>query len=89
MPEILVPGTQNLHCSLLIVFSLVSSLPIAFPYMDSRNAPNLLRKGLSYHRGFLTPDEQSCLQGDIDSRSWTRALARRTQQYGFRFDWFN
>ena len=50
---------------------------------------HLLPEGLSYHRGFLTPDEQSRLLKDIDSRSWTPALARRTQQYGFRFDWFD
>ena len=48
---------------------------------------HLLPQGLRYVRNALSAEEQANLLGDLESRSWTHVLNRRTQQCGCKFDW--
>lgn len=42
--------------------------------------------GMRYIRDFLTPEQEASLLADIDAREWDTELARRVQQYGYKFE---
>jgi alkylated DNA repair dioxygenase AlkB len=44
-------------------------------------------QGLTYHRGFLSPDEQRRILGEVDVRPWRDDLRRRVQHYGYKYDY--
>lgn len=43
--------------------------------------------GLTYCRGFLTPEEQGRVLTEVDARPWRNDLKRRVQHYGYRYDY--
>lgn len=43
--------------------------------------------GLTLIGNFVTPAEEQAIIQELDSRSWSTALARRTQHYGFEYDY--
>ncbi len=43
--------------------------------------------GLIYIPNFITKNEQDSLISEIDSRDWDLSLKRRTQHYGYRYDY--
>lgn len=44
-------------------------------------------KGLSYIPGYISADQQEFLVKQIDSQEWSAELARRTQHYGYIYDY--
>lgn len=44
-------------------------------------------EGLQLIENFLTEDEEAQLMRLIDSSPWDRSISRRTQHYGFRYDY--
>ncbi|KAJ8602346.1 hypothetical protein CTAYLR_004230, partial [Chrysophaeum taylorii] len=47
----------------------------------------LIAAGFSIRNDFVTRDEEALLLREIDSRPWDKTLSRRTQHYGWRFDY--
>lgn len=43
--------------------------------------------GLTFIPDFLTPDEEMAIIQELDSCSWSTALARRTQHYGYEYNY--
>lgn len=48
--------------------------------------PNILR-GLELHGNFITIDEMNSLISIIDEQPWSNDLKRRTQHYGYKYDY--
>lgn len=48
---------------------------------------NVIPEGLSLDLEFLTPEEELNLIKYLDSQSWSTALSRRTQHYGYVYDY--
>jgi alkylated DNA repair dioxygenase AlkB len=44
-------------------------------------------KGLRYIQNFVTPEEEQSLLAAIDACPWNKTISRRTQQYGFEYDY--
>ena len=44
-------------------------------------------KGLFYFPNFITEDEERELLNNIDAQQWCCDLKRRTQHYGFKYDY--
>ncbi len=43
--------------------------------------------GLSYFRGFLSPDEQARIWDHVNSLPWQNDLKRQVQHYGYKYDY--
>lgn len=43
--------------------------------------------GLVYIQEFITPEEEQSLIKSVDSETWNHALSRRTQHYGYTYDY--
>ena len=55
--------------------------------MEYEECRYLLPKGLTYVPDFITKKEEHDLLQFIDSREWSDALGRRTQQDGYKFNY--
>ena len=51
------------------------------------NRDAVLPPGLIIEDDFITEAEERALMAIVDSKAWCTDLARRTQHYGFRFDY--
>lgn len=47
----------------------------------------LARNGLTMHKNYITEEEESVLIDAIESHQWCHDLARKTQQYGFKYNY--
>jgi len=66
--------------------------PVSYTYVSSANSAKTAEvktavPGLRYIREFLTPTEEKKLIYLIDSMKWDTTLSRRTQQYGYIYDY--
>ena len=43
--------------------------------------------GLFFQRDFVTPEFEATIIQELDAREWSTELARRTQHYGYRYDY--
>lgn len=50
---------------------------------------NDLPRGLLYQSGFISVDDEERLLSQIDMGAWLEDIARRVQQYGFKYDYSN
>jgi hypothetical protein len=64
-----------------------STAPIATQVPSNNSSKEIQPEGLLYVEDFLTEEEERHLLEQIDQCEWSTALSRRTQQYGFRFDY--
>ncbi len=53
--------------------------------IEEETAPNI--QGLSYIPDFITRDEESAFIAKIDQKPWLSDLKRRTQHYGYKYDY--
>lgn len=47
----------------------------------------LVRAGFEIHKEFVSAEEEEALMEEIEGREWLNELSRRTQHYGWRFDY--
>jgi alkylated DNA repair dioxygenase AlkB len=47
----------------------------------------LIQSGLTIHQNYINEEEEEMLIGVIENQPWSRDLKRKTQQYGFKYDY--
>jgi alkylated DNA repair dioxygenase AlkB len=47
----------------------------------------LIQSGLTVHQNYINEEEEDMLISVIKSQPWNRDISRKTQQYGFRYDY--
>eukprot|EP01122_Echinamoeba_exundans_P013497 TRINITY_DN5902_c0_g2_i1.p1 TRINITY_DN5902_c0_g2~~TRINITY_DN5902_c0_g2_i1.p1 ORF type:complete len:1226 (+),score=223.02 TRINITY_DN5902_c0_g2_i1:308-3679(+) len=66
----------------------VAVMPDAAPESDKcEEVKNLQVPGLRYFKNWISPEEEATLLKEINTYPWSSALQRRTQQYGYIYDY--